>query len=433
MARSGSPGERYEKEHARLDDLGGPDADAIKELLRALNPEYGKINHTVDGEQDTKALSSLVSYGRALRLLSGETNKPLRETKADEFNDVFDNWDLSAQTIKQRQSALRKFLEYWREDAVADPRDIVLETVDTTSSAIDPSDVLTGDDIEALQDACTNKRDRCLVDLLAYTGQRIRAIQTLRVGDVNPDAGASGQYRLNTDVDGLKGADETAQTRPLLGAQKAVQEWLRAHPTGDDGDFLITALPSATAPGGLTPGEALHRSVIHETLSKIADSAGVERDVNPHAFRHFFVTVCKKQYDLEDSEIKHLIGHSPDSRVMETTYAHLSDEEVAKNIEEKFGFDVERDESALTPPQCHTCNEPLPGSAKACPSCGRVYTPDAQATREEIKTDARDDAVKTVGDASADGDDVMSELAKELTKAADDPEAVRRLVDQLED
>jgi integrase len=426
MVKSDDPRARYQREHERLDDMGAPDAGPIKELLRALDPEDHTANHVVDGEQETLAVSSLTSYGRALRLLSGETDDPLLETTTDKFNEIFDWWgdELSGQTVKQRQSALMKFLRY-HPNPTADPRGIVLVNVDTSSS-LDPDSVLTGDEIDALRDACSNDRDHCLVDLLAYTGQRIRAIQTLRVKDVDPDAGASGKYWLNDEVEGLKGADKTATTRPLLGAQKAVREWLRAHPTGEPDDYLLTALPSATAPGGLTPGGTLDRSSIHVRLSRIADDADVDKDVNPHAFRHFFVTTCKRDYGLEDSEIKHLIGHGPDSRVMETTYSHLSDNEVARNVEEKVGYDVEKDDSALTPPTCLTCNEPLPGSAKACPSCGAVYTPDAKASQDEMQDDVKDSYKQTDPE-----DTEMQEKIDTLDDLLDDPKVKAALLEEL--
>jgi len=428
MVKSDDPRARYRREHERLDGLGGPNAKAIKDLLRALDAEDHTSNHVVDGEQKTLAVSSLTSYGRALRLLAKEIDEPLLDTSTDRFNEVFAEWsdNLSGQTVKQRQSALLKFIRY-HSDSTADPEGIVLVNVDTTSS-LDPDTVLSGDDVNALRDACSNDRDRCLVDLLAYTGQRIRAIQTLRVRDVDPDAGASGKYQLNDTVEGLKGADKTATTRPLLGAQKSVREWLRAHPTGDPDDYLLTSLPNATAPGGLTPGDSLDRSSIHVRLSRIADTAGVEKDVNPHAFRHFFVTTCKRDYELEDSEIKHLIGHGPDSRVMETTYSHLSDTEVARNVEEKVGYDVEK-ESAFTPPTCRTCDEPLPGSAKACPSCGTVYTPDAKSAKDQIEGDMKE-SYKEAGRA---GDNQGIDDVEDVDELLENPAVRKALIEKLQE
>ncbi|MDZ7702352.1 MAG: hypothetical protein U5J98_09995 [Halobacteriales archaeon] len=67
-------------------------------------------------------------------------------------------------------------------------------------------------------------------------------------------------------------------------------------------------------------------------LRKIARHADVEKDVHPHVFRHYFTTIAKTRYGLDDAYIKHLRGDSSGSRVMETTYRHLSDEDVIETV-----------------------------------------------------------------------------------------------------
>jgi len=76
----------------------------------------------------------------------------------------------------------------------------------------------TEDEVQALREAVDNARDRCMLELFLNTGQRIRAIQTLRVKDVDPEDGTTGSYYLNTDAEGLKGAAQNGSKRPLLGA-----------------------------------------------------------------------------------------------------------------------------------------------------------------------------------------------------------------------
>jgi hypothetical protein len=110
--------------------------------------------------------------------------------------------------------------------------------------------------------------------------------------------------------------------------------------------------------------------------------------MNPHAIRHNFVTKAKREYQLDDMHIKRLIGHRDGSNVMETTYAHLSDEDVIKAAEEGAGLRQPEEESSLTPDVCH-CGEPLAPDAKACPRCGTVYTPDAKQA-----TDMMDERVR---------------------------------------
>jgi hypothetical protein len=130
----------------------------------------------------------------------------------------------------------------------------------------------------------------------------------------------------------------------------------------------------------------LNDSQIGKRLNKIGREAGVDKPTNPHNFRHYFVTVCKRDYDLSDSEVKHLLGHRPDSDVMETTYAHLTDEEIAENVAVKADFkEPSQEESPLSPRTCPTCDEPLRTNARACSVCGTTFTPDAKAAQDQIQ------------------------------------------------
>lgn len=120
--------------------------------------------------------------------------------------------------------------------------------------------------------AAGNPRDRCLVDLLGYTGQRLRVIQTLRLRDVDPDQGV---YFM-PDADGFKGADRTGKKRPLLGACRSVHDWLRDHPTGDPDDYLITAMECAPH---TEPGRQMSTESTRERLTIIGKRVGLHKPV----------------------------------------------------------------------------------------------------------------------------------------------------------
>jgi integrase len=245
---------------------------------------------------------------------------------------------------------------------------------------VDERDMFTIEEVKALREACDNPRDCCLLELLLNTGQRIRAIQTLRVKDVDIE---NDVYWLNSDVNGLKGAEKNGGKRPLLGANQAVYDWLQYHPKRESEATLITKRPSSNRG---TPGEPIAQSSMRKALRKIADRAEVDKPPNPHNFRHYFVTIAKREYDMDDATIKYLIGHSADSTVMETTYQHLTDEDYLKDAEVNFGVREPEKESPLTPEVCDTCGNQLDPNAKACERCGAVFTPDAQAAQKEAES-----------------------------------------------
>jgi len=90
------------------------------------------------------------------------------------------------------------------------------------------------------------------------------------------------------------------------------------------------------------------QDTIRYNLRKIADNAEVDKDVHPHIFRHYFTTIAKRDYDMDDAYVKHLRGDSPGSNVMETTYRHLSDDD-AKSAEEQIQADVKQDYAETDP------------------------------------------------------------------------------------
>ena len=87
---------------------------------------------------------------------------------------------------------------------------------------------------------------------------------------------------------------------------------------------------------------------------------------------------------MDDSTIKHFIGHGSDSTVMETTYQHLSDDDYTAKAERAMGLREAEEASPLTPDICPTCGDQL---AKACEGCGAVFTPDAKDTEEQVDED----------------------------------------------
>jgi protoheme ferro-lyase len=169
-------------------------------------------------------------------------------------------------------------------------------------------------------------------------------------------------------------------------------------------------------------------SSVYETLRRMKERTDVEKPLNPHALRHNFVTIALR-HGVPESSIKHQLGHAPDSRVMESTYAHLKDSDHIREARKAFpSMKVEERESELTPQVCPRCGESPPESAKICPWCGLEYTPDAKETLQEGDDDVRESYQEA---------DEMSQVEKvqmldELLKGAkDDPELKAALIDKL--
>jgi integrase len=404
-------------------EVSAEDADAIRSFINAYRPGY--LMETPPADDETFRVGTCSTY--LARLTETARRITLTEATAADVNGVLQSLmdDGKAEwTVHGFSTAIRKF--YGFVDFGPSPDNITrIDTPD--GSSFDPDDCLTRDEIHELLNASDNPRDRAVVALLVYTGMRNAALRHLRVGDVDEQ---DGKWKVNDEVEeGMKGLGTYGQKRPLLGAAGPVRDWLRYHPASDDPDaYLITGRPKY---GKADPSSPVAGSTTRRVMKRVVENTGnpeiQRKPTHPHMMRHNFVTICKRDYDMDDAVVKRLIGHSPSSKVMETTYSHLSDEDYIERAEVAAGIrDPSENESALTPPICSTCDEPLPQDAKACPNCGALFTPDARAAETTI--DAMKDDV-TDGIKAADDADERAAKVEALRALDDDIKA--ELVDVL--
>lgn len=366
-------------------------ADHIRGVIDALYPEISTSNYRDEnGKRKTLATKTLKNYTQRLRMAATEIDVDLIDLETSDVLAFIEDLDrgrttigptegYASGTIGQYQSALKAFYRY--HDTDVDPDEIPVKAPEKTE--VDERDMFSVDEVKAMRAAIDSRRNRALFELLAYTGQRIRVIQSFRVKDIEIQSGATGAYYVNSEVEGRKGRSGKG---PLLGAKEYVRRWLEVHPTGEPEDYLLTAIPSNG--GGGEPGEMLTQDTIRYHLEQIADRAGVSKKVNPHIFRHYFTTIAKRDYRLDDAYIKRLRGDAPGSNVMETTYQHLSDGDAIDELEAKFeGREVETP-NIHSPDICPTCRKELESGAMACPRCGAVFRPDAAAAQQSMQEQA---------------------------------------------
>jgi len=374
-------------------EIPDTDRDAIIEFLDAKDPQTASVTDT---NGSTKSDSTLSRYANTLGRVSEMADFELVDTTADEINQLMDalrtgevddvkEGGLSAGSVKNFQSTLRKFYEYHSHVGI-DKAEITLANPD--NNTVDERDIFEKDEIQAIRKAANHPRDKALVDLLFYTGQRLSAVLNLRLKDIGLEQGV---FYLNEDRGDLKGA---SGKRPLLYAEKSVRQWYNEHPSDDPEAFFITHKYDWENKS-YEPGERLDNSSIYCQLQRIGDRAGVDKPMNAHNFRHTFVTVCKRNYGMDNDTIKRLIGHRPDSNIMETTYTHLTDDDVIAAAERATDIRDDEPESPLTPDVCDVCGEVIEQeTAKACPGCGTVFTPDAKNAQDTMQEQAEDKIVE---------------------------------------
>jgi integrase len=413
--------EKYEAELERLrkDQLAGriseADEEAIRELCHAYDEDRFEVTPPTDANQKKKALSTRTGWCVALRMTAREVE--LTSANADSINAQFSQFlredSQKRNTIRGYQSSARRFYRYHTELGL-NPDDIYL--IPKSDNSIDSSNMLTKKEIHTIREVAEHPRDLAIFDFLLYTGQRSMVIRSLRIQDVDLDEGV---FYLNPEVDGLKGARQNGKKRPLLLAKSSIRDWLRYHPCPTDQNaYLFTSKAKFNKPN---PHQMLSQESIARVCRVMKEKADIDKPLHPHMLRHNFVTIAKRDYELDDSTVKYLIGHSPDSRVMETTYAHLSGQDHIDHAEVKMGLKERKQQnSPLTPSTCPRCDEPLSDDAKACAKCGQVFTPDAYAAKDMIDDIALDGMREAENKDEADAVEKFRKFLKENPEDAVD-------------
>lgn len=408
------------------------DGETTYDYASLLGRSSSELPDPPDGEH--RAPLTLRNYASRLRRLAKmDVQDPIADAPTEELNrrmreiemgtaEFVKDGGVTKNSIRSYQTALRTLLKFdWTN---AEQEEITMYAPQDTS--VDSEDMYTKEEIQALREATNNPRNRALLEMLICTGQRIGALKSLKVKDIDAE---NGHFYLNDGADGLKGADKNGRKRPLLGAREAVRQWLEYHPCSGDDDFREQHLFTAQQlTAGLEEhGERLSDNAVQYNLQKIRQRAGVDKRCNAHSFRHYFVTVCKKRYDMDNDTIKALIGHPSHSRVMEKTYSHLEMDDHIKDAEVAQGLREPEETNPLSPPVCAVCAHQLPDDARYCPKCGEVYAPDTKETKESVMSDIDESrgAAKVLDDER--GKAVLDQLKAELQE---NPEVLQELLEE---
>jgi integrase len=358
------------------------------------------------------AVSSLKTYLRRVRVASERSERPLVELDEAAYHDLIfslrHDHDLADATVQSYENALLPFLEdmidaEWAED---------VDRTTVESGGPDVDEMLTPGDIQDLTTAARTQRDVAFIEFLADTGARLSLALSLRVKDVSLEKTAT--YTPNPNATGLKGAAITEY--PLIDAVAALRGYLRgAHPRGSNPDVALfhKLKPYSRASEDDRWGDddgGLRANAARQQLVRIADRAGVDKPVNPHAFRHAAITRMVRE-GYSRSQIEHRVHWTLDTDMWEI-YEHVTTEEHNDDIFRQAGVvDDETGPDRVRKP-CGQCRTPIAPHHEYCPQCGSAVTA------------AADDEVETHRDAILDDvvDATNPAMRRELRQVLDDLE-----------
>lgn len=169
-------------------------------------------------------------------------------------------------------------------------------------------EVLSRDEIDAMERTAIDERDRLIVRVLADSGLRVGELVGLRAGSLGENA----RERLFwLDVDGKTGVRRVPLNYP-------VWKRLKTYATMNAGDPFIF-MGQRRRPGGNV--EPLGESGVTQMLRLLAKQAGVRKRVYSHLFRHSFATHMLTR-KMSPITLMNILGHKS-LEMIARNYSHL--------------------------------------------------------------------------------------------------------------
>ncbi|MFN4184608.1 MAG: tyrosine recombinase [Hyphomonas sp.] len=294
------------------------DRSRIGAFLEMMSAERGASPNTLD------------AYGRDLLDASEFCHLRLVTASSSDLS----GWlaDLAARgmapsTQARKLSAVRRFFRFLFQEG--DRKDDPTARLDGPSPEREVPDVLSREEVSRLIEACgTDKRLKCLVELLYGAGLRASELVTLRVGNL-PRRKAGQWMSADIIIRGKGGKDRLC---PLgRAALIALSEWLDVREESLPDNPLMRSkqegfvFPSRGKEGHLT------RRRLGQMLEDLAGKAGLRSErVYPHALRHAYAThLLQGGADLR--VVQTLLGHADIATTQ--IYTHVLTDELAELLE----------------------------------------------------------------------------------------------------
>lgn len=166
--------------------------------------------------------------------------------------------------------------------------------------------------IDAIEDAATDERDKLIIRVLADCGLRMSEMLGLTTGDLIEQSNRDRYLK----VTGKGSHDRLVPVQPALYSRlRRYIDRTRPKDTGSDRVFLTLRRASGAY-------EPLKKRAVGDLCDALAEKAGVkDRPHNPHAFRHAFATNALRK-GMNPLMLQRILGHA-DLTMITSTYSHL--------------------------------------------------------------------------------------------------------------
>lgn len=276
---------------------------------------------------------------------------------------------------------VKKFYKWLDEDNI--PKWVKQVKIIRNKTVIQPSDLLTKEELDKLLSACTHPRDKALIAMAMDSGMRAGALGTLRVKNVEFNAYGALLHISKTSMN-LKTTPPKAI--PISWSTGYLNKWLDVHPRRNEPDAPLWLNFT-----GRNKHEAMSYHAMWQMLKDLSKTAGISKGARLHLLRHHKI-VDMMLKGFSDQQIKFQAGWDKDSKQL-SVYGNFSDKDMIKSIYKQAGLELEADKKMVTLKQCPRCHTVLVPEARMCHQCALILDASLDKERQAIEDDVAEKAL----------------------------------------
>ena len=241
------------------------------------------------------------SYGKDLRYMLSYINKEEDKITIADLLDWVNHMkesNNSTATVARRVGSAKRYFEFLVDMELVDHNPTKKLKPPKIVNKVEPT--ITSDDVNSLIDSATNPRDKAIVALLASTGMRISELINITLNDFE-----------GNDIHIVGKGSKRRMVHVNDKTMKYIEAYMIVRKDGVDNLFVSNQHTK------------MNPDSVNRTLKKLANKAGIDKNVHNHSLRHLWAT-CMLDNDVPLERIQLCMGHSDIS--VTTRYAKIRNE-----------------------------------------------------------------------------------------------------------
>lgn len=256
---------------------------------------------------DGLSRNTIESYGRCLSKFSRFVQKDIEKIDAIDvrrFLITYANSGSSNNTMATIISILKSFFSWLQREEIIVKNPML--KIPTTKVEKRLRKALTPEELEMLRFACTDIRDKAMLEFFYSTGCRLDEVQKLNKSDID----------WNTDTIFVIGKGNK-ERRVYINAKAKINIWKYFETRADDNEALFISRKN--------PHSRLGRRSIEKIFNRLGRESGITKKVYPHLLRHTTATKMI-QNGASLMEVQMYLGH--DNPATTQIYAELDNDAI---------------------------------------------------------------------------------------------------------